>query len=129
MIRLILEDNAEMAIEGEDAASIIKQMRESLSQSNELVRMRSEIARIARDVTFLVRQYDGDANVHPEACTLKGTRRRQFEWVCAYMKERPKSSVLEPCRIAVAEVKGPDGYASARSLQRYCCAHRHSFVG
>ena len=129
MIRIKTGDGTEFAVEGEEAQVALGQLKRLLDGHDMLVRMRSEIARIGRDVTFLVRQYDGDANAHPEVCTLKGTRRRQFELVCAHMKAHPKSSILAPCRAAVREIKGADGYTSARSLQRYCCAHRHSFNG
>jgi len=129
MIKLANRNGDEFTLDGELAVAAVDYFKSAISGAEEIIKLRNELALIRRDITFLVRQYDGEIDATGEACILKGTRREQFEWVCAYLKEHPESSIFAPCVIAVGEIRGPGGYTSARSLQRYCCAHKHAFGG
>lgn len=126
MITIRTKDGTEYSVSGEEEKKVLDGL---VGTQEELAKLRREVALMRRDVTFLVRQYDGELDPNGETCILKGTRREQFEWVCEYLKQHPKSSILAPCVIAVGEIRGPGGYTSARSLQRYCCSHRHAFAG
>jgi len=129
MIKMTNKNGDEFTLDGELAVAAVDYIRSAVSGTDEIVKLRREVSLLRRDITFLVRQYDGEIDPNAEMCILKGTRREQFEWVCEYLKQHPKSSILAPCIIAVGEIRGPDGYTSARSLQRYCCSHKHAFGG
>jgi len=129
MITMKSKNGDEFTLDGELAVAAVDYIRSAVTGADEIVKLRREMALLRRDVTFLVRQHDGEIDTNGEMCTLKGTRREQFEWVCEYLKQHPKSSIFAPCVIAVGEIRGPGGYTSARSLQRYCCSHRHTFGG
>jgi len=126
MITIRMKDGTECSVSGDEEKAVLDRI---VGMKEEVAKLRGELALLRRDVTFLVRQYDGEIDATGEACILKGTRREQFEWVCAYLKAHPESSIFAPCVIAVGEIRGPGGYTSARSLQRYCCAHKHAFGG
>ncbi len=76
-------------------------------------------------MTFVAAQYRESGNVVKERVTLKGTRRRQFDCMCAYMKRHPDAEMAAAARYALKNETGEGGYTRVTSLSRYALAHSH----
>ena len=129
MLKVKTKDGTEFVATGGEAKESVAHLNSLIDDHNTIARLYRTAKSIKPDTTFLVRQYDGDPCAVGEAVTLKGVRRKQFEFVVSYLRRHPSAAAYEACRASIAAIREPGGYPHVDSLHRYCMRHPHLCFG
>lgn len=90
MLKVKTKDGTEFVATGGEAKESVAHLNSLIDDHNTIARLYRTAKSIKADTTFLVRQYDGDPCAVGEAVTLKGVRRKRFEFVVSYLRRHPR---------------------------------------
>lgn len=99
----------------QDLAAEVAAVRKSLRT------LERNVTAIRKDTRFLVNTIPTKTREQVVRITIGGMRLKQFERVCAYMKNHPTHTLYSACQSVWRKADG--GYPTLKSLHRFCLDH------
>ena len=93
--------------------------------------LRTAANAVRRDAAYLVNKVNGEDGHDAtgfETSTLKGAKRRQFHRFCELKKQNPDNTIRKCARMALDEIRDPDGYKDVDALGEYAAMHRSWWI-